>query len=785
MPFSSEDGKAEIKAALLGIKHDRMLDIGCGSGTYAKLFPEAEWDGVEVWLPYLEKYNLKELYKNLYVEDARTWEPTATYDVAIAGDVLEHMTATEAVALVSKLKQCAKTVIISIPIGHYPQDEYEGNPYEAHIVDNWSDEAVKDYFGKPTWSKVTGEIGVYIYSSSIPNIIHFIWFTGPKSRDFGYINYLAIRAAHDVQKPTQIYLYNDEEPVGNPHWEAIRPYVEIVKTEAPADTGGVPLEYPQQQADVVRLQKLIELGGIYLDTDMILIKPLHTFKSRKLVFSAESYNKNGSIKSINAGLLMAAPNNPFLQKWLEAMPAAIKKDQWAYQSVILPVEIFEQNYLMWPSIDIRPANEFMPFTFHDEWIFGDVSNEIRLADSYSVHMYDTFWQGIEYHEIRKIDNDYLKNTNNLFTHLFRKYMKKQLKICVYAISKNEELHVERFCEAAKPADMIFVADTGSTDNTVKLLKKHGATVGHISISPWRFDDARNAALAMIPADYDICVSLDLDEVLQPGWRDEIERVWVKGTTRLEYKFDWGIGIVFFYQKIHARKGYRWHHPCHEYPVPDRINEQYARTEMLLVVHKPDNTKSRGQYLDLLRVSIEEDPQCPRNAFYYARELSFNGQQDEAIKQAQRYLALPRADWPNERCYAMRVIGRCYQDKGDLNNALAWFRKATAEAADTREPWSELAMICYLTKRWAECFGAALTCLSIKDRQLVYTVDPLVWGAQPHDMAAISAWNLGLFEIALDHCKMAIEIEPDNERFQKNLEFITADLNKKLSIASES
>ena len=95
MPFSSEDGKAEIKAALLGIKHDRMLDIGCGSGTYAKLFPEAEWDGVEVWLPYLEKYNLKELYKNLYVEDARTWEPTATYDVAIAGDVLEHMTATK------------------------------------------------------------------------------------------------------------------------------------------------------------------------------------------------------------------------------------------------------------------------------------------------------------------------------------------------------------------------------------------------------------------------------------------------------------------------------------------------------------------------------------------------------------------------------------------------------------------------------------------------------------------------------------------------------------------
>ena len=768
MPFSSEDGKAEIKAALSRIPHDRMLDIGCGSGTYSKLFPESEWDGVEVWSPYIEKYNLRGLYKNLYVEDARTWEPSAIYDVAIAGDVLEHMTATEAVALVSKLKQCAKTVIISIPIGHYPQDEYEGNPYEAHIVDNWSDEAVKDYFGKPTWSKVTGEIGVYIYSSSIPNIIHFIWFTGPKSRDFGYINYLAIRAAHDVQKPTQIYLYNDEEPVGNPHWEAIRPYVEIVKIDAPDLIGDVPLEYPQQKADVVRLRKLYELGGIYLDTDMLLIKPLTPFSNEQIVLSAESYAENGDIKSINAGLIMATPKNSFISQWLLAMPRAIRKGEWAYQSVILPVDIYNQNSLYWPWVEILPAKTFMPFTFHDEWIFGDVSNEIRLADSYSVHMYDTFWQGIEYHEIRKIDNDYLKNTNNLFTHLFRKYMKKQLKICVYAISKNEELHVERFCEAAKPADMIFVADTGSTDNTVKLLKKHGAKVGHISISPWRFDDARNAALSQIPADIDVCVSLDLDEVLQEGWREEIEKVWTKGITRLEYKFDWGVGIVFFYQKIHARKGYRWHHPCHEYPVPDRIEEKYARTEKLMVIHKPDNTKSRGQYLDLLRVSIEEDPMCPRNAFYYARELSFNGQHDEAINQAHRYLALPRANWPNERCYAMRVIGRCYQEKKDLDKALEWFRKATSEAPYTREPWSELAMTCYLTSRWAEGFGAAMTCLSITERALVYTVDPAVWGAQPHDLASVCAWNLGLKEAAIAQAKIALDFEPENERFINNL-----------------
>jgi hypothetical protein len=347
-----------------------------------------------------------------------------------------------------------------------------------------------------------------------------------------------------------------------------------------------------------------------------------------------------------------------------------------------------------------------------------------------------------------------------------------MKIVVYAISLNESAHVKRFCEAAREADLIFVADTGSTDNTVSLLEEHGATVAHISIKPWRFDDARNAALAMLPEDFDVCVSLDLDEVLQPGWREEIERVWTPGTTRLRYGFDWGARIIFKYEKIHARRGYRWVNPCHEYPMPDRITEQWANTDMLMVVHKPDPTKSRGQYLDLLRISIEENPSEPRNAFYYARELSFHSRWTDAIIQCKRYLELPRATWANERCYAMRVIGRCYQELNDYTQALAWLRRATSEAPDTREPWCELALACYRTSRWAESFGAALTALDITNREQVYTVDPQVWGARPHDLAAVAAWNMGLYDIAAVHARKAVGLDPDDLRLRENLRFMS-------------
>ncbi len=347
-----------------------------------------------------------------------------------------------------------------------------------------------------------------------------------------------------------------------------------------------------------------------------------------------------------------------------------------------------------------------------------------------------------------------------------------LKICVYAISKNEKHFVERFCESAREADLILIADTGSTDGTAEEAKRCGATVHEICITPWRFDHARNAALALIPRDIDICISLDLDEILEPGWREEIERVWKPETTRLSYYFDWGAGIRFKYEKIHARHGYFWHHPVHEYPVFDkRINEIYANSDMLLVSHHPDPTKSRGQYMDLLELSVKEDPACPRNAFYYCRELTFYNRWNDAIAALLKYLDMPGADWPNERCYAMRLLAKSYAEIGNHWEAEAWAQRAAAEAPYTREPWCDLAMIFYIQSRWPECYAASMRALSIKDKQLVYTCDPAVWGHWAHDLASISAWNMGLKDIALEQAELAVKCTPEDNRLIENLRFI--------------
>jgi SAM-dependent methyltransferase len=515
MPYSSESGKSYIRNIIGRTKRDRILDVGCGSGTYAKMFPESKATGVEVWEPYIDKFGLRDIYADLLVKNALEVDycSLGQFDVAFLGDVLEHMTESDAETLFEMVKSVSEVVVMSIPLGHYPQDEWEGNPYERHVTDDWSHEKVVSVFGEPSFYYQENEIGVYFWSD------------------------------------------------------------------------------------------------------------------RKL----------------------------------------------------------------------RP------------------------------------------------------------------------RICVYTISKNEEKFVKRWADSAKDADLLLIADTGSADRTVEIAKECGIQTHEICITPWRFDHARNASIALIPKDIDICICMDVDEVLEPGWREEIERVWTPQTTRLRYMFDWGCGIKFAYEKIHARQGYFWHHPCHEYPVFDkRINEVYAYTNKLLVSHHPDPTKSRGQYLDLLALSVKEDPACPRNAFYYARELSFYAKWDEAIQELKRYLALPGATWVKERSYAMRTMAKCYEGKGDWTEAEAWWLRSAAEAPNTREPWCGLATMYYMQSRWQDCFGAAMRALSITDRELVYTVDPAVWGHQPHDLAAIAAWNLGMKDVAAEQGQIAVQLSPDDERLKENL-----------------
>ena len=346
-----------------------------------------------------------------------------------------------------------------------------------------------------------------------------------------------------------------------------------------------------------------------------------------------------------------------------------------------------------------------------------------------------------------------------------------MKICVYAIAKNEAKHVKRFCDSATGADYIVIADTGSEDDTVQIARDCGAIVHTIDINPWRFDVARNAALALVPGDVDVCVSLDLDEVLADGWREEIERVWQPGVTKLRHRFDFSKGHIYNAERIHARHGYYWKFPCHEFQVADsRITECYANSDMVLMTHIPDKSKSRSQYMSMLEMAIKENPGCTRSRFYYARELFYGNCWLHAIPEFERYLKQPDATWNAERCYAIRIIGECYENMDDLRNAEVYFLKACAEYPEVRDPWLSLARYYYRQSRWEECYGAICRLFRIVSRNYEYVALPDCWGHEPHDLAALAAYNLGMTEKAAEHGQMALNFKPEDARLKDNMSY---------------
>lgn len=349
-----------------------------------------------------------------------------------------------------------------------------------------------------------------------------------------------------------------------------------------------------------------------------------------------------------------------------------------------------------------------------------------------------------------------------------------MKVAIYTIALNEEQFVERWYESAKDADYLLIADTGSTDKTVELAKSFGINVVSVNINPWRFDDARNAAMSQLPLDIDYCISLDMDEIIAPGWREPLEKALAIGITRPKYKHIWSWkqdgtpGLEFAYDHIHARKGYRWKHPVHETLFSYGIKESSAFIEGLETHHHPDPTKSRAQYLPLLEMSVTEDPNSDRNAYYYARELFFYRKYDLASKEFKRHLGLPTARWAAERASSYRYLAKC-----EPQNAFDYLHKAMAEDPGRREAIVEMAQLMYSNKNWTDCYEFAIDAIKIESKPLDYLCEDFAWGDLPYDLASIAAWNLGDKENAIKYGEIAAKLNPSSQRLINNLNYYKA------------
>lgn len=352
--------------------------------------------------------------------------------------------------------------------------------------------------------------------------------------------------------------------------------------------------------------------------------------------------------------------------------------------------------------------------------------------------------------------------------------KHKYKICIYAISKNEEKFVDRWVENAKEADLIVVTDTGSEDKTVEKLRSHGVKVYNMDVDIFRFDKCRNYCLNHIPESFDICISIDMDEVIQPGWRESIESAWQPDTTLGRYLFNWCIRedgtpeVQYYYDRIHSRKGYHWIYPTHE--ILEYTGEGEERQTFipgLVINHYPDRQKNRSFNLPLLKLAIEENPGSARNLHYLGREYMYAEQWQNCIDTLTTYLSPNISHWDEERSAAMRFIARSYGMLGNPLDQKRWLFRSMAETPFLREPYVEAAQAAYTAGDWEAVRFYAAEALRIKNKTFGYANEIFAWDATPYDLCALACYNLGRSAEAIMYSENALRISPKDERLLRN------------------
>jgi hypothetical protein len=165
MPGSARENDADVIEFVETHHIDRVLDVGAGSGTYGKLLSGMGLviDAIEVWTPYVNDYHLTSIYSSVTIIDARSLHPWlfSQYDLVIFGDVLEHMSREDSIAVWDAAKD-ARYRMLSVPIIHYPQGAEFNNPYEVHVQEHMTPEQIREDFGPFVFEKEYEVTGTYI-----------------------------------------------------------------------------------------------------------------------------------------------------------------------------------------------------------------------------------------------------------------------------------------------------------------------------------------------------------------------------------------------------------------------------------------------------------------------------------------------------------------------------------------------------------------------------------------------------------------------------------------------
>ncbi|KAL3326538.1 hypothetical protein AABB24_037283 [Solanum stoloniferum] len=166
------------------------------------------------------------------------------------------------------------------------------------------------------------------------------------------------------------------------------------------DPGEIPLA--QNLSNLIRLAVLYKYGGVYLDTDFIILKD---FSSLRNSIGAQSVSANGNWTRLNNAVLIFDRKHPLLYKFMEEFALSFDGNKWGQNGPYLVSRVVERlkmmstekyqlNFTILPPISFYPVDWvripgfFMKLNTrtHSRWIDAKL---LQLSgETYGVHLWN-------------------------------------------------------------------------------------------------------------------------------------------------------------------------------------------------------------------------------------------------------------------------------------------------------------------------------------------------------------------------------------------------------------
>ena len=250
-------------------------------------------------------------------------------------------------------------------------------------------------------------------------------------------------------------------------------------------------------------------------------------------------------------------------------------------------------------------------------------------------------------------------------------------ICLNMIVKNESKIICRlFDSVIKWIDCYCICDTGSTDDTVVVIKEYFNSKnipGKIVFEPFKdFSHNRNFSLQACIGMSDYVLLLDADMIFHPS-----EDSFSKKILTLDIYYILQGSNDFYYKNVRIVKNngkISYTGVTHEHiNFPPNTTVNNFEKNVVFINDVGDGGSKGNKFIrdvELLTRGIEENPKNDRYHFYLANTLKDMGKREEAIEMYKKRIAL--GGWNQEIWYSYYKMGICYKDLGKMPEAVdAW------------------------------------------------------------------------------------------------------------------